>query len=333
MTVNKKIPRLALTLGEPAGIGPDICLQIAQIKQPAQIVVIGSKQLLEERAKRLNLPIAFKRFDPSSKPKINAKSHLTIDDIGLSTPCIPSVLDVNNADYVIETLKQGYLHCAQHACDALVTGPVHKAIIAKSGAPFYGHTEFFAQLASVDDVLMTFYTPKLIVSLVTTHCPLQEVSRLLTPFRLTKAIELLHAGLTTRFNIAHPKIAICGLNPHAGEGGLLGNEEQDVMLPVINALRKKGYDLTNPLSADTIFAPKNSKPFDAILAMYHDQALGAIKALYFGEIVNITLGLPFLRVSVDHGTALELAGTDQSDPHSLQKAINLAAFLSQGKTS
>lgn len=328
MTAEGVIPRLALTLGEPAGIGVELCLQIAQLPLPAEIVVVGSTDLLQQRAKLIDLPIELYEFDPSTPPRVNGKGRLAFYPIPLATTCIPGQLDVANSHYVIQTLQQAYQLCAQAQCQAMVTGPVHKAIIAQSGIPFLGHTEFLMNLARVSAVLMTFYTPKLIMGLVTTHCALHQVSSQLTTNRLQQAIEILNQGLIQLFNIPHPRIGVCGLNPHAGESGLLGTEEQTIMFPVIHTLQQKGLSLLGPLSADTAFTPKIMNEVDALLAMYHDQGLAPMKALFFGDLVNITLGLPFLRTSVDHGTALTLTGTQKADPTSLHKAILTAAMLS-----
>ncbi|MFI4937820.1 MAG: 4-hydroxythreonine-4-phosphate dehydrogenase PdxA [Candidatus Berkiellales bacterium] len=320
----KNTPRLALTLGEPAGIGPDICIKMAQKKLPGEVVVVGSSDLLYARAKLLNLPLTL--YELNSRPvQNNGEGTLAIVDIKPAAPCVPGKLNSANNDYVRKTLDSGYQLCADQICDALVTGPIHKAIMNQDGYAFSGHTEYFAKLAKVDNVLMVFYTPPLIVALVTTHCPLNKVSSLITPQRLTKAIEILQHGLIHLFKKPNPIISICGINPHAGEGGLLGSEEQNVVIPVIKHFQEKGLKLLGPLPADTAFTPKNRGAVDAILAMYHDQALAPIKALFFGDIVNITLGLPFLRTSVDHGTALDLAGTNQADESSLIQAVQVAA--------
>lgn len=325
------VPRLALTPGEPAGIGPDLCIQIAQQKLPAEIVVIASPDLLRARAKCLNLPLTLYEYDPYAIPAKNGEGRLAILPIELGGYCRPGELNPKNAAYIIETLKKGFELCISKHCQALVTGPVHKAVINQGGIPFSGHTEFLAQLAGVKQVLMTFYTQALIVGLVTTHCSLKEVSGLLTADRFSCAIEILYDALLHLFNKPNPKISICGLNPHAGEAGLLGTEEESMMKPAIEALQKKGMALEYPIPADTAFAAKHRTKTDAILAMYHDQGLAPMKALYFNEIVNITLGLPILRTSVDHGTALSLAGTGEAETTSLQHALRVAAMLCKKK--
>lgn len=320
-----KTPRLALTMGEPAGIGPDICLLAAQSRFPAEMIVIGSPQLLYSRAKQLNLSIHLKEWDPTSAPACNGEGVLSIIPIELKASCEAGILNRDNAAYVLETLSTAHNLCMARTCDALVTGPVHKAIIAESGIDFFGHTEYLAALSGVKDVLMTFYTPEFILAMMTTHVPLKAVSSCITEARLTRVIEILHDGLVNLFKITSPQIHVCGVNPHAGEDGRLGDEEQKILIPTLHKLRERKYALTGPVSADTAFTPTQRKEADAIVAMYHDQGLAPIKALYFEDIVNVTLGLPYLRTSVDHGTALPLAGTGQVSIQSLQKAIALAA--------
>lgn len=336
--------RIALTLGEPAGIGADLCVRIAQQSHPFELVVIGSADLLKERAQLLNLPLQLQDFNPSQSPQPTAGT-LSLVDIPLREKVIPGTLNAANSPYVIDALKQGYHLCAQKICDALLTLPVHKAIIAQSGIPFMGHTEYFAELAGIPEVLMTFYTPQLIMGLVTTHYALKEVPALITKERLSTAITLLDQGIkqlghtqghitehttghtpghTTGHTSGH-KIGILGLNPHAGENGLLGREEIDTIIPVIKKHQQNGLAIVGPLSADTAFSPHTLSEFDGILAMYHDQGLAPLKALYFGQIVNVTLGLPFLRISVDHGTAIDKAGTNAVSTQSLETALTLLA--------
>lgn len=316
--------RLALTLGEPAGIGPDICLKAAQLPQTCELVVVGSSDLLKARAKLLNLDISLYDFNPDKQVIANGNGKLAILDVALKAPCIPGELNVSNSPYVLETIQQAYQLCANTLCDAMVTGPLNKAIIHLCGIPFSGHTEYLARLAGADYVLMTFYTPELIVGLASTHLPLNKVSSFLNRDNVRHAIHLLHDGLQHIFNIPHPKIGICGINPHAGESGSIGQEEQRFLNSLIRECQNDGLKVHGPLSGDTAFTPSNRLQFDAILAMYHDQGLAPIKALYFGEIVNMTLGLPFLRTSVDHGTALEIAGTNKASSDSLMKAIRCA---------
>jgi 4-hydroxythreonine-4-phosphate dehydrogenase len=231
--------------------------------------------------------------------------------------------------YVLETLDRAIDGCLQGTFAALVTGPVHKAIINDAGIAFSGHTEYLAEATHTLDVVMMLATDELRVALVTTHVPLSEISALITPDRLRRVVRVLHAGLQTRFGIARPHIKVCGLNPHAGEGGHLGHEEVDTLIPVLQQLRTEGLDLDGPVPADTVFTPANIARSDAILAMYHDQGLPVLKHTGFGRAVNITLGLPIIRTSVDHGTALALAGTGHVDTGSLQQALKIARFMVQ----
>lgn len=318
-----RTPRLALTPGEPAGIGPDLCIQIAQAALPAEVVVIASPELLAARAAALGLPITLEEFD-AAPPKANGQGKLKIVPIPLNKTCIAGHLDIANSAYVLKTLDRAYEMCASGQLDAMVTGPVHKAIIHQSGFPFSGHTEYLGEKAHTE-VLMTFHTPAFILGMTTTHSPLSEVSKVLTKERLDSAIRLLHEGFEKHFANRRPRIHVLGLNPHAGEAGTIGTEEIDTISPIIAKWQHQGFDVQGPISADTAFIPQNRQGVDAILAMYHDQGLAPLKALFFKEIVNVTFGLPFLRTSVDHGTALSLAGTGKAEHQSLLQAILLAA--------
>ncbi|MBS0288837.1 MAG: 4-hydroxythreonine-4-phosphate dehydrogenase PdxA [Proteobacteria bacterium] len=322
------MPRLAITLGEPAGIGPDICLKVASQNLGAELVVVGSAQLLQKRAKLLGIKVDLYEFDPHTRQLYGAKNRLAIVDIPLRVDCTPGILAPANSEYVLQTLQKAYELCEKQLTQALVTGPIHKAIIQQSGIPFSGHTEYLAKLAQVKDVLMTFYTPEFLVGMLTTHCPLNQVGHLITKERLESAIHLLTDGLKNVFHKPNPRIKILGINPHAGEAGSLGSEELTTMIPVIEAMQKKGFAIEGPVSGDTAFTPANRQNTEGYLAAFHDQGIAPIKALYFGQIVNITLGLPFLRVSVDHGTALELAGTGLANESSLKKAIVTALHYS-----
>ncbi len=322
------VARIALTLGEPAGVGPDICLKLASLPLEAQVVLVGCAQTLKERAKELDIPIDLVDFDAASPPKANGNHRIDIVDVPLVEKCIAGDLNVANASAVLKMLDKAFELCASKQTAALVTAPIHKAIIQQSGVPFLGHTEYLAALAGVESVLMTFYTPEIIVGMATTHVPLRDVSHVLTPQRLESAIRLLHQGLVNTFHISSPRIRVLGLNPHAGEYGKIGDEEQSFMFGLIRKLKEEGLPVSGPVSGDTAFTPENRKSVDAYLAMYHDQGIAPIKALYFGDIVNITLGLPFLRTSVDHGTALEIAGTGLAKESSLIKALQLALHYS-----
>ena len=319
--------RIAITPGEPAGIGPDLAVTIAQQSWPVQIVVVASKALIEQRAKLLNLPITLIDYDPSVIATPQTKSTLTILDIPLVQPCIAGTLDANNGTYVVETLKVASDKNISGEFDAIVTGPVHKGLINKAGIPFSGHTEYFANQANCTDVVMMLATEGLRVALVTTHIPLAYVAKAITFERLQKITRILHQDLQTKFGIESPKIYACGINPHAGEDGHLGREEIEVMEPAFAELRNEGINIIGPLPADTIFQEKYLKDADAILSMYHDQGLPVLKYKGFGSSVNITLGLPYIRTSVDHGTALELSGTGQADSGSMIEAMKSAIEL------
>jgi 4-hydroxythreonine-4-phosphate dehydrogenase len=321
--------RIAVTPGEPAGIGPDLCLLLAQQPQDMELVVICDPQLLEERAVRMGLACSYRRFDPGSAPRGTRAGEMCILPVALRAPVECGRLDSANAAYVLETLDRAIDGCLQETFAALVTGPIHKAIINDAGITFSGHTEYLAAATHTDDVVMMLATDDLRVALVTTHAPLSQISALITRDRLRRVIRVLHAALQTRFGIASPHIKVCGLNPHAGEGGHLGHEEIDTLIPVLQQLRAEGLDLDGPVPADTVFTPANIARSDAILAMYHDQGLPVLKHTGFGRAVNITLGLPIIRTSVDHGTAMELAGTGHVDTGSLQQALKLAQLMVQ----
>ena len=319
--------RIALTPGEPAGIGPDLCLLLAQQQQAVELVVIGDPALLKQRAATLGLSFRPRLFDEHTAPRAAAAGEVCILPVASGTPAHCGVLDKRNAHYVLETLDHAIAGCQSGTFDALVTGPVHKGIINDAGIAFSGHTEYLAQATGSDTVVMLLATDELRVALLTTHVPLQEISALITADRLQRIIRTLHAGLQQRFGIAQPHIKVCGLNPHAGEGGHLGREEIEIIIPTLQGLRDEGIDLDGPLPADTVFNTGYIAASDAILAMYHDQGLPVLKHSGFGRAVNITLGLPIIRTSVDHGTALDLAGTGQANTGSLQTAIKYAADM------
>jgi len=316
---------LFVTAGEPAGIGPDLLIQYAQQFVAANLVVIADHGLLQARADLLGLPIKLRPFtDTGSITPDDSLPGLTVIDVPLVAAVTPGRLDPANAGYVLETLREAVRCCGQYPGSALVTGPLHKGIINTAGIPFTGHTEFLAELTQTPQVVMMLACPGLRVALATTHLPLSEVSRAITPERLASVIEVLHHDLQSHFGLDSPHILVCGLNPHAGEDGHLGREEIDIIQPVLTALRLRGMRLSGPLPADTLFIPKYLDTADAVLAMYHDQGLPVLKHRGFGQAVNITLGLPFIRTSVDHGTALELVGSGQANIGSLQAAIEAA---------
>jgi 4-hydroxythreonine-4-phosphate dehydrogenase len=325
------IKRIAITPGEPAGIGPDLTISIAQQNWPVEMVVIASKSLLLERAKALSLKLDIFDYDVDKPAKAQQAGSLTVLDVPLAQPCIPGTLDSANGAYVVETLRLASEKNISGEFDAIVTGPVHKGLINKAGIAFSGHTEYFANQANCADVVMMLATKGLRVALVTTHIPLAYVSKAITHERLQKVTRILHDDLKEKFAISAPKIYACGINPHAGEDGHLGREEIEIMEPAFAELRADGIDIIGPLPADTIFQEKYLKDADAILAMYHDQGLPVLKYKGFGSSVNITLGLPFIRTSVDHGTALELAAKGTADSGSFIEAINNAIHLASNK--
>jgi 4-hydroxythreonine-4-phosphate dehydrogenase len=322
------IKRLILTPGEPAGIGPDITIQIAQQDWPFEIIVIADQQLLTERAAQLQLPLQLIGAHLDKTPRSHVAGTLNIIHEPLAAPVNAGTLNPANAKYVLNTLELAARICTDKRADALVTGPVHKKILNDAGIPFTGHTEFLAQYCHVEHTVMLFVIDQLKVALATTHVPLADVSKVLTADQLIKTLKIFTTGLQQYFDIQQPRLLVCGLNPHAGEGGLLGREEIEVISPALDVLRAQDYQLIGPLPADTIFTKNILESADAVLAMYHDQALPLIKYLGFERAVNVTLGLPFLRTSVDHGTALALAGTGSAHPGSLSCALELAASIS-----
>ncbi|MBC6904039.1 4-hydroxythreonine-4-phosphate dehydrogenase PdxA [Saccharophagus sp. K07] len=326
------IPRLAVTPGEPAGIGPELVVRLAQRElPPAELVAVADPDLLQQSAQRLGLSLQLNEFDPA-KPAPSGSGRLSIVPVALRRPTTTGRLEVENAAYVLDTLRCATDLCLDHTLKALVTGPVHKGIINDAGIPFSGHTEFLAERSGVDQVVMMLACEGLRVALATTHLPLREVADAITEAGLTRTIEILHHDLVTQFGIAEPHILICGLNPHAGEGGHLGREELEVINPVIARLRKQhGWRLSDALPADTLFTPRHLEHTDAVLAMYHDQGLPVLKYKGFGAAVNITLGLPFIRTSVDHGTALDLAGTGRADLGSLETALSTALAMARNR--
>ncbi len=323
-----KLLRIAITPGEPAGIGPDLCVQLAQQANASELIVVADPVLLERRAIQLNLPLKLIEFDPDREPVSQQPGSLKIAPVALKVPALTGQLDTANAPYVLETLCLAAEECLSGAFSALVTGPVNKGVINDAGLPFTGHTEYLADLAHADPVMM-LVTPGLRVALVTTHLPLSAVSCAITRERLESVIRILHRDLQIRFGIARPRILVCGLNPHAGENGHLGKEEIHTIVPTLNRLCAEGMNLNGPLPADTLFTPKYLEQADAVLAMYHDQGLPVLKHLGFGRAANITLGLPFIRTSVDHGTALELAGTGQGSCGSLKVALEMAVQMAE----
>ncbi len=319
--------RLALTPGEPAGVGPELCIQLAQQPQPQQLVVFADPQLLQQRAAQLGLKIRLRPFGPAQPARPSAAGELWVVAVPLAEPAVAGVLNSANAAYVLETLQQATQGCLSGQFAALVTAPVHKGVINEAGIPFSGHTEFLMQQTASEQVVMMLATAGLRVALVTTHLPLAQVPAAITEQRLTQVCRILDSDLRRRFGLSQPRILVCGLNPHAGEGGHLGLEEQQIIEPTLAALRTEGLNLIGPLPADTLFTPHQLERGDAVLAMYHDQGLPVLKYKGFGQAVNITLGMPIIRTSVDHGTALDLAGTGQANLGSLMTAIDYAVTM------
>ncbi len=338
------IKRLAFTPGEPAGIGPDLAVLMAQQayqQNDYELVIFADPELLEMRAQALKLPLSLRSVDLHSPPKKLAPYELGIVPIRLSEPCTARQLNKANAGYVLKCLDQAIESCQKKWCDAIVTGPVQKSVINDAGIAFSGHTEYLAQKASCSRVVMMLATPGtsttadvgLKVALATTHLPLKDVSAAITESLLIEIITILNNDLKIKFGLSKPKILVCGLNPHAGEGGHLGREEIEVIEPALQILSKqKNIHCIGPLPADTLFTPKYLNDADTVLAMYHDQGLPVLKFKGFGNAANITLGLPFIRTSVDHGTALDLAGTGQIDLGSLQTAIDYALKMAKTNT-
>ena len=322
----QNLNRIALTPGEPAGIGPDLCIALAQSDLPCQLVAIASLDLLQERATRLELPLKLIEFNGDAPIEAHKAGQLSIMPVDLIAPVSAGQLNAANSRYVLKTITKAAQGCMKGLFAAMVTAPVHKGVINDAGCAFTGHTEFITDITGGNPVMM-LATPGLRVALVTIHLPLAEVSKAITHTRLRQVIRTLDHDLRTRFSINNPKILVCGLNPHAGENGYIGREEIDIIEPVLNGLRKQGINLEGPLPADTLFTPKYLDKADAVLAMYHDQGLPVLKHMGFGKAANITLGLPIIRTSVDHGTALDLAGTGAADSGSLRYALETALMM------
>lgn len=316
--------RVVITPGEPAGIGPDLVVQLAQRSWPVELVICADASMLEARAKLLDLPLTLLPYQADNAPLPQQAGTLTLLPVPLRTSVIPGQLSTENGHYVVETLARACDGCLSGEFAALITGPVHKGVINDAGVAFTGHTEFFEERSHSAKVVMMLATEELRVALATTHLPIKAVSDAITPDLLREVIAILHHDLRTKFGIADPHVLVCGLNPHAGEGGHMGTEEIDTIIPVLDEMRAQGMNLSGPLPADTLFQPKYLDHADAVLAMYHDQGLPVLKYQGFGRGVNITLGLPFIRTSVDHGTALDLAGQGKADVGSFITALNLA---------
>lgn len=320
-------PRILLTPGEPAGIGPDLIVQIAQRARAAQLVAVADPGLLQRRADRLGLPLQLHLADAESAVAPYPAGSIGVLPVRLAHEETPGRLDPANARYVIDTLALAADECLAGRAAALVTAPVQKSVINDAGIAFSGHTEFLAERCGAAMPVMMLTAGTLRVALATTHLPLRAVPDAITATRLSQVLRVLDHDLRTRFGIARPRILVCGLNPHAGEGGHLGREEIEVIAPTLDALRAEGLAIEGPLPADTVFTPRVLERGDAVLALYHDQGLTALKYAGFGSAVNVTLGLPMIRTSVDHGTALDLAGSGRAESGSLEAALELAIEL------
>ena len=318
---------LYVTSGEPAGIGPDICLSLAGRVDERPVVVLADMQMLQQRAEQLDNHVELVAYQGQQQPSLSGQ--LFVEHIPLIEPVELGQLNPANAAYVIEQLRRSAEYAMSGRSVGVATAPVQKSVINDAGITFSGHTEYYQEFAGVDRVVMMLATKTLRVALVTTHLPLRDVPDAITKQRLHQVIDILIHDLKTKFKIAKPRILVCGLNPHAGEDGYLGREEIEIINPVLETYRQQGIHISLSLPADTLFTPDHLKETDAVLAMYHDQGLPVLKSQGFGEAVNITLGLPFIRTSVDHGTALSLAGTGQAKSSSLHVAVDLALDLAR----
>ena len=321
------LPTIAYTCGEPAGVGPDLAIAMAGMRLPCRLRILGNLDTLSARAAQLGKAVRLIELREADPTPEHQHGQLAVQSFALAAPVIAGTLDARNGKHVLALLDAALEGCMSGRHDAMVTGPVHKGIINDAGMPFTGHTEYLAEKSGTEKVVMMLTGGGLRVALATTHLPLKEVSAALTHNSLEQVLTILHRDLVEKFGIARPHIAVCGLNPHAGESGHLGHEEIEVIEPVLDKLRGQGMALSGPLPADTLFAQLRKHPADAVLAMYHDQGLPVLKYASFGEGINVTLGLPFVRTSVDHGTALELAGSGKAETGSLLAAIQLAIGL------
>lgn len=323
--------RFAITPGEPAGIGPDLCIMLAQQTWPHQLIIFADPELMLSRAKLLGLPLKLTTWQGTEDFHVSESGELLIFPHTLATDAKAGQADIRNAQYVLDTLTSATRLCQDGTLDGLITAPVHKGIINDAGIPFTGHTEFLEQMTNASKVVMMLATDGLRVALATTHLPLRDVADAISTSLLNEVLEILLTDLRQKFGIQQPRILVAGLNPHAGENGHLGMEEINIITPVLDAFRAKGEMIQGPLPADTLFNEKLLCQADAVLAMYHDQGLPVLKFKGFGKAVNITLGLPIIRTSVDHGTAFDLAGTGKADPGSLMTAIQVAVEMASAQ--
>ena len=323
-------PLIAVTAGEPAGIGPELCVQLARRHLPARVVIVADRDLLRDRARRLGVRLNVVDSPIAGPSRLGANA-LRVHHVPLARPAIAGRLDPANSHYVLRSLEVAADGCRDGVFDAMVTAPLQKSVINDAGITFTGHTEFLAAHTGTKHVVMMLTGGGMRVALATTHLALKDVARNITSDSLEQTLRVLGHDLRMRFSISRPRIVVAGLNPHAGESGFLGTEEAETIVPVLEKLRREGFDLTGPLPADTLFNPKRLRNWDCVLAMYHDQGLPVLKYASFGAGVNVTLGLPIIRTSVDHGTALDLAGSGRAEIGSLLEAIKLAASLARGR--
>ena len=324
---NPSVPRILLTTGEPAGIGPDLAVYIAGRALPAQLVFITDPGVIKDRAGLLGAELAMCEYDMTAVPSKHQPGQFTYINEPVAVPVTPGKTDSRNAWHVLNIIKSATDLCLQGTFDAMVTAPVNKAVINAAGQQFTGHTEFIALHCGVKHPVMMLMNSRLRVVLATTHLPLSAVSAALTGQGIVETLIITAAGLRQHFGIPNPVISVCGLNPHAGESGYLGHEETDVISPALMTARERGLDVRGPVPADTAFTPAALAGIDAVLTMYHDQGLPVLKSQGFGEIVNVTLGLPIIRTSVDHGTALQLAGTGKASATSMVAALDAALAM------
>ncbi|WP_234421525.1 4-hydroxythreonine-4-phosphate dehydrogenase PdxA [Parazoarcus communis] len=326
--VTGDLPVLAVTSGEPAGVGPELCASLADREWPAHLVVLGDAELIEERLARIGSAVQVRSFQPGLAPALGM---IDVLHQPLASPAVAGELNAENAPYVLALLDRALQGCVSGEFAGMVTAPVHKGVICDAGVPFTGHTEYLAEKTSTPLVVMMLVGGGMRVALVTTHLPLSAVPAAITPALLEQTLRIVHRDLESRFGLEAPRILVAGLNPHAGEGGHMGREEIEVITPVLDRLRAEGMMLVGPLPADTLFVPHTLAQGDAVLAMYHDQGLPVLKHASFGGGVNVTLGLPVIRTSVDHGTALDLAASGRADPGSLFAAVELAISMAASK--
>lgn len=327
--MSTQIPVLAITSGEPAGIGPDLCAALPRREWPARLVVLGDRDMIAARIHAVEPSLDIIGYTPEGAARDGC---LEVLHVPLAMPASAGRLDPVNARYVLDVLDRAIAGCKTGEFAGMVTAPVNKGVICDAGVPFSGHTEYLAEATGTPLVVMMLVGGGLRVALATTHLPLKDVSAAITRPLLADTLRILHKDLKARFGLAAPRILVAGLNPHAGEGGHMGSEEIEVIIPVLDALRAEGMALIGPLPADTLFVPHTLEQGDAVLAMYHDQGLPVLKHASFGGGVNVTLGLPIIRTSVDHGTALDLAGSGRADPGSLFAAVDLAIAMAAGRS-